>query len=283
MAYLAQDEEEEKRQAAQVEPGAAPAGNAVTAPQSPTPKGSGFVNFQSYLAANDAGGMANRIASGVESEGAEARAGLDAASRTFGDAVKAGTVGYETRGSSAESRGGAAASYTGPASLASQDGFGGAVEKAAGAASKANALGTASGRSVLLQDAYGSNAGYTPGARSLDGALVGAQGSQAINQARDRVGDLRAYLGAAETNAASAVTGAQATSSDARAQYARDADAQAVAERTRANTQTAVKSKLEQDAMERRRAEEAKAARAREERNSPLRRLGRFLDPYNLP
>lgn len=160
------------------------------------PRGTGFTSLKQYLELNpeSAQRMGNELVSDVDAKGAAAEGGISGAFAQFGRDVDGKILRYDPNvGTSAEAAARAGTTYAGPRELDPE-----VVKKLSGQATEAQnsarALGTDSGRAVLLADKYAKNGGYTPGAAGLDAFLAGRGAGERGHTAGAKWGKLSAFL-----------------------------------------------------------------------------------------
>lgn len=148
----------------------------------PPRQGTGFVNFDQYLAANrgSAQALAERLSGDVRAQGKKAQGVIDPAMAEFERNLSTG--GPNT-----------------PSSVADIYGFQQGQEAADKAAESSMRLADIYGRMGALGEAYGATPGYNYGMRGLDSALAGAVGQGQFEGMRKEYGDLFKQYGDALT------------------------------------------------------------------------------------
>lgn len=151
-------------------PGASPPSTAAGGP-----RGTGFVNFGTYLDLNRPGGeaMAGRVAAGLEGAAAGVRSDLAGQQQAFRSAQQPGTL--------------AEFNPEGWSSLLGR----------AGETEARGRLATTSGAGALLQDEYGRGRPYTGGEQAWDVGLMGAAGGERLRQGAQSTAGLSSLLGTA--------------------------------------------------------------------------------------
>lgn len=149
-----------------------------------TTRGTGFINPQTYAAANAGAGrqMADRLAEFLEQGQAGFNNDLSAAEDRFNSGVNAGAPTYNDERLSAYEANRRAqlenTDYKGPSSLGEQEGWADIISKGR-RAEQNSALGADFyGRQALLQQQYGNTGPYSAGMSRFDSFLVGANGGQ---------------------------------------------------------------------------------------------------------
>lgn len=244
----------------------------------PTTRGTGFINPQTYAAANAgaASQLQDRLLSFLNSGRTGFQSALSARQNQFGSDVSAGTVRYDDKGLTSEEaarRGDPSVTgYKGPSSLGEQDGWAGLLGRATLAERNAALGADFNGRQALLQEQFGRSGTYTPGMARFDSFIAGSNGGQGrFDAAR-----------AASTGLYRQAVGAD-TASQQQAQGARDASN---AVRERYSREAPVLRQQESEAL-RRRADARSESRGETQRENVERRLNerrRFTRPgFEMP
>jgi hypothetical protein len=182
--------------------------------------GTGFVNLNQYLNANQNNDLANTVSSGLQGDVNSVNSGLQNAQSQFTNAADQGQLDTSANQQQANSILNNAQNATAGTPLSSQDlsnwnnltsgsysgpqdltnyGLSNLQGQASGLQQAAAAGGTAAGRQGLLQD-YVGGPGYTQGQQTLDNALLGASAGNQFNQARQAASGLTNTINQANTN-----------------------------------------------------------------------------------
>jgi hypothetical protein len=260
-------------------PGAAPAGApaqpaaAPQAPVQPQQRGSGFVSFDRYLAANQQGAqaMAQQLGTQVGAAGEAATTAINRGQDAFAQKSQAATLAYNPQQQGLDSAKAAELAKTGYKGPKDWGEAGvdvtGLTKQTMAAQAKAAALTSTGGVASLLRESYNTPA-YTAGAVGLDAALAGAAGGQRFQQLNSIYGDLGAKLTAARGTSTGVYDASMAATKDAAAKYG------ALAPQLAAREQAAA-AQAQRDSWQR----QADAAQEREDRRNAARgNAGRVAD-----
>lgn len=184
--------------------------------------GTGFVGLSEWAAQNQTGAnaLAERLAGGVESEGAAAQQGLDNLESTFDEQVRGGTLWYTPTLNSGKAENAGQQGYTGPDALANVAGYNETFGAANRAGQNARRLGDLYGRATALQDLAGKGRDYSSGQQLLDSALAGRAGGSRFQQLGQQWGGLFSRAQGMERAASGTAREARAQSDDAARRYA---------------------------------------------------------------
>lgn len=182
------------------------------------PRGSGFINFDRYLAANrpQAESLAAKLAGGVEDAGAGVEQDLAAAQGQFDQGLAAGRLTYDPMQlTAAKASDLAKRQYTGPMALQGLDDL---AKRSTDVQQRAGALGTVAGRVATLQGLNKSPM-YTLDQAGLDSALAGAAGGSRFDALKAKYGDLLGRTVKAGRDAYDKATAEKASTAAAAGQY----------------------------------------------------------------
>jgi len=200
--------------------------NSSSNPTAPAQQGTGYVNLNSYIGANQNNQLGNTVAGGIEKAGTNASSALGAAQNTFQTGATAeqnrqSALGQGVSTTLGNVEGG---NYTvQPSDLTTfQNALSGQSQGPTGLnnagtlaqnAQNAQALGQSTtnqaGQYNLLQNYVGNGQQYNMGQQTLDSALLGATGGAQLGQARQATANLGGQANQAINQAAATGTGLQ--------------------------------------------------------------------------